>query len=126
MNLFTQAMIAQVLCALALIHNSVARNDFIWSDGFESGLGNWSQHVLNAPHISRDYVRVNQGSTGSKGTGPTNAYEGSKYLKYSRLSPPYRLSLILPLILKSRICFFGLYFDPLDRRFPIQPFFASP
>ena len=79
MNLFTQVMIAQVLCALALIHNSVARSDFIWSDGFESGLGKWGQYLVNAPHTFSDYVRVNNGSTGSKGTGPAHAYEGRKY-----------------------------------------------
>jgi len=47
----------------------------VYSESFEAGLGSW----VNGPGNVSDWIR-NSGSTGSTGTGPSAAYDGSYYI----------------------------------------------
>jgi len=55
-----------------------------YTEGFESGLGNWIQST--APDDSRDWTRQQNG-TGSNGTGPNGAATGNFYM-YTEVSSP--------------------------------------
>ncbi|AXT18521.1 T9SS C-terminal target domain-containing protein [Flavobacteriaceae bacterium AU392] len=50
-------------------------NSFPYSEGFESGLGTWTQSTADDNNWT-----VNSGGTPSQGTGPSSAIEGSSYV----------------------------------------------
>ncbi|MEZ4722802.1 MAG: hypothetical protein R2813_13085, partial [Flavobacteriales bacterium] len=53
---------------------STTVSDFPYSEGFESSFGNWQGDIANP-----GWQRINT-ATGSGGTGPTSAFEGSYYV----------------------------------------------
>jgi len=61
-----------------------AVNVFPYNEGFESGLGNWTQSNNDDMNWT-----LNSGSTPSNGTGPSGATQGNQYLYLETSSPNY-------------------------------------
>ncbi len=88
LNTFTVEVSDGTLASTTTLTINVKNNltpTVLFSDGFESGLGNWTNVSLGD---NKDWIRDSAGTT-SSGTGPVSGADGSTYYMYLETSSGY-------------------------------------